>query len=218
MSILNQLISNKGTTSTKLGKELAAEVLRGNTEILKEAVKYVLYKPEDEKSKNVRAGAAKIIEKVSEKNPELVAPYLQDIIPALELPEPQTRWMIIMVFGYCSKYNLEVASKGISYARGYINERQGVCLSGSAEIYLGNLGANSEELAETVFPILIDAYGNPLENEMDWVLEAFIRIFKNLSPKSQGIVLECANEQKDAYKPSTQKRAQKIIKLSEKVK
>ncbi len=42
-----------------------------------------------------------------------------------------------------------------------------VCLSVAAERYLGYTGENSTELAEKVFLILIDAYGNPLDNEMD---------------------------------------------------
>ena len=51
MTILNQLLKNKGKTSTKLGKALAGEILNGNIAILKEAIEYALYEPNNEKQK-----------------------------------------------------------------------------------------------------------------------------------------------------------------------
>ncbi|MFH1520054.1 MAG: HEAT repeat domain-containing protein [Candidatus Micrarchaeota archaeon] len=104
MNILNQLQQNKGAVSSKLGKELAEKVLKGDNVILKEAVQLCSFN-----DKNVRAGAAKIIEKVAEKKPELVSSYLKELFPALDSPEPQTRWMIIYAFGYCAKLNPDIA-------------------------------------------------------------------------------------------------------------
>lgn len=211
MSLLNTLKTNKGTTSSALGKELAKEVLAGNTDLLKEAVGFVIFEPAIVKSKNVRAGAAKIIQLVAEKKPELVAPYLEQLLPALELPEPQTRWMIIRILGFCSKLNTETAARGIPFARSYIEERQGICLSGAAEVYLGHIGSQSPALAEKVLPILLDAYANPLPNEVDWILEGFIGIIGQLSDNNRKPVLDCANEQLSAFRKSTQKRAEKIL-------
>jgi hypothetical protein len=212
MSIFEQLQKNKGTTSSALGKKLADQVINGDGEILLEAIKLVKYDLKNEKSKNIRAGAAKIIEKVAEKKPEYISSYLNDLLPALDADEPQTRWMIMMTFGYCSTLNPEIASKGIPYAKMYIYEKQGVCLSGAAELYLGFIGAKSTEFAETVLPILLDAYDNPLPNEMDWILEAFQKIIINVSPKSKKIIVDCATEQLNAFKPSTKNRATKLLK------
>ncbi len=212
MSIFEQLQKNKGTTSSALGKKLADQVINGDEEILLEAIKLVKYDLKNEKSKNIRAGAAKIIEKVAEKKPEYISSYLNDLLPALDADEPQTRWMIMMTLGYCSNLNPKIASKGIPYAKMYINEKQGVCLSGAAELYLGYIGAKSTEFAESVLPILLDAYDNPLPNEMDWILEAFQKIIINVSPKSKKIIIDCANEQLNAFKPSTKNRATKLLK------
>jgi hypothetical protein len=44
--------------------------------------------------KHVRAGAAKVVEIVAENRPELVAPHLSKLLPALSVEEPQTRWAI----------------------------------------------------------------------------------------------------------------------------
>jgi len=93
--IIEQLRNNKGTVSTELSKRIASEVLSGNAEILKEAIELTSYALSDKKEKNIRSGAAKIVEVVAMEKPELIAPYLERLLPALDANEPQTRWMII---------------------------------------------------------------------------------------------------------------------------
>jgi hypothetical protein len=217
MAIFAQLQKNRGTTSSALGKALAAEVLKGDGEILKEAVGLTGYDLRNEKCKDLRAGAAKIVEIVAEKRPELVAPHLEEIFPALEAKEPQTRWMLMMTFGYCAKLNPETAGRGIPYAKKFIEERQGVCLSGAAERYLGRIGALSPENAEAVLPVLLGAYDDPIPNEIDWIFEAFAAIFGRLSSKSREAVLACAGERLEVSKPATKKRAERILKLGGKM-
>ena len=179
MNIFKQLENNKGTISSALGKELAKEVLNGNTGILSEAIEFSLYKKNEIKAKNVRAGAAKIIEKVAEKQSELVAPYLENLLPALDLPEPQTRWMIIRTMGFCAHINGEVAVKAVEYAKRYLENKEGLCLSGATELYLGDIGALSKDYAKKVFLILEKASKNAEVNEVDWILEAYFKIYNN---------------------------------------
>ena len=85
MDLLDQLKNNKGTVSSALGKELAKRVLDGDKSILEQAVDYVSYDLGNQKSKGIRAGAAKILEKVAEKEPELIANLLDKLKPALEI-------------------------------------------------------------------------------------------------------------------------------------
>lgn len=212
MSLLTLLQNNKGTVSSALGKELAQEVLAGKTAILFDAIELVNYKIEYPEAKHVRAGAAKIIEKVAENNPEKVAPYLEKLIPALGVSEPQTRWMLIQVFGYCAKLNPRKALKGIEYAQSYLDEKAGVCLSGAAARYLGYVGALSGEQAETVFPALYNALKSASENEVDWILEAFYNLFENLNENAKAKVFQYAASCLKSRKKSTVKRAEKILK------
>ena len=128
MTTLELLKQNKGTVSSALGKQLAQKVIDGDHALLKDAVKFTSYDQDNKKAKSIRAGAAKIIEKVAEKKPELVAPYLDRLLPTLDMPEPQTRWMIILAFGYCVKDKPKLALKGINFAKSYIEENQGVIL------------------------------------------------------------------------------------------
>ncbi|MBU1119408.1 hypothetical protein KKH43_06010 [Patescibacteria group bacterium] len=97
MTLLDQLEGNKGTVSSALGKSLAKKILAGDKTLLKEAIPLVIYD-----DKNVRSGAAKIVEKVAEERPEFVSPYLDQLKPALNVDEAQTKWMIIHVSGLCA--------------------------------------------------------------------------------------------------------------------
>lgn len=212
MEIFELLKNNKGTTSSSLGKELAIQVLNGDSSILGEAIKYVTYDLENEKSKTIRAGAAKILEKVAEKKPELLSNQLKRIIPALKVPEPQTRWMLMQVFGYCAKLNPQISVSVIDYAKRYLSENAGVCLTGSVHLYLGRIGATSKKVANNVLPILDDALKSASENEIDWILEGFLSIVDNLDNDSIIIIQKNAELYIDAKKKSTQNRAKKLLK------
>lgn len=212
MTLLVQLKANKGTVSSALGKELARKVLDGDSEILSQAIDLTRFEPDKEKSKNVRAGAAKIVEKVAENKPELVSPYLEKLIPALEMPEPQTKWMLMMALGYCAKLNPEIAVKGVEYAKKFITEKQGLGVVGASEIYLGHIGGLSPKEALKVLPILLDALDKALVNEVDWIIEALINICDNLKESDKEVILNYARIHLDAPKKSTIKRVERLIK------
>lgn len=211
MDLLDKLKSNKGTVSSALGKELADKVLKGNTSILQDAIKYVSYDLDNQKSKGIRAGAAKILEKVAEKKPDLLANDLDNLKPALIAKEPQTRWMLIQVFGYCAKLNPKGSESILDYAKQYLTENAGVCLSGAVHLYLGQIGSTSNKTANTVLPILDDALKTASENEIDWILEGFLNIIDNLDTDSKQLIRRNAELQLDAKKKSTQKRASKLL-------
>lgn len=212
MLIFNQLKNNKGTVSSALGKQLAQEALNGNEKILKEAIELANFDSDDEKSKNIRAGAAKIIEKVAEKRPDLVAPYLQNLKPALNVSETQTRWMIIHVFGLCAKLNYEIAVTALEKAKEYIRENTGVCLTGAATMYLGDIGALSPKETKKVFPILENLLKTASLNEIDWILEGFYKIFENADKNIQRKIIEHTKKYVNSSKKSQQIRANKILK------
>ena len=154
MSIFEELAANKGTISSALGKALAKKVLQeGQSDILSECIDLSTYEKEDVSAKNIRAGAAKVVEIVAEKRPEMVAPRLEDLLPALSVQEPQTRWMIIRTMGFCAHLNKPIAQKAIPYAKKYIAEKEGLIIASSADLFLGDYGALSKEDAEIVFPI-----------------------------------------------------------------
>ena len=212
MEILDLLKSNKGTVSSALGKDLADKVLKGDLSILQEAFKYVVYDLNNVNSKGIRAGAAKIIEKVAEKKPELIAKDLDKLIPALNAPEPQTRWMIMQVFGFCAKLNPKTSISVLDFAKKYLTENAGVCLTGAVHLYLGRIGTTSNNTANEVILILDDSLKTATENEIDWILEGFLNIIDNLDYDLKEIVKKNAEIYLDSRKKSTQDRAKKILK------
>jgi len=212
MDIFKKLKNNKGTISSALGKELAQKALGGKEEILHEAIRLASYEPGNIEAKNIRTGAAKIVEFVAKKKPIFVATHLDKLLKALDMPEPQTRWIIIRAFGFCAHLNPKRAVKAIDYARNFLDSDEGVCLTGAASLYLGDLGSVSPAYAKLALPILNEFIKKASVNEVDWVLEAYIKIYDNIIQADQQKIKTFASKHKKAPKQSTRKRVEKILK------
>ena len=153
------------------------------------------------------------MEIVAEKQPELVAPHLGKLFTALSVSEPQTRWMIIRVMGFCARLNTSMAQKAIPYAEKYIDVKEGLCIASSADLFLGDLGAVSKKDAQMVFPILELSMENAITNEQDWLLEACYKVFPNLEKNEREVALKFAERWQYSARKTTQQRARKILRL-----
>jgi hypothetical protein len=213
MSILKQLSNNKGTVSSALGKILAQKVLDGQITILLECIDLSSYESHAPAQKHVRSGAAKVVEIVAENRPDLVAPHLEKLMPALAVKEPQTRWMIIRTMGFCARLNEPIAQRAITFAKKYVGRKEGLCIASSADLFLGDFGAISRKDARKVFPILEHSMENSISNEQDWLLEALFKAFPNLSKSDQEKALKFAERWQYSSRKSTQQRAKKILQL-----
>ena len=213
MSIFEQLSNNKGTVSSALGKTLAQKVLNGQIDILSECIELTSFEAAVPAQKHIRSGAAKIVEIVAEKQPELVAPHLEKLLPALSVKEPQTRWMVIRTMGFCAHLNKPIAQKAIAYAEKYVHTKEGLCLSSSADLFLGDFGALSQKDAQKVFPILSLSSENLVSNEQDWILEALLKMLPNLDKDEQSEAFKFAEHWQYSARKSTQQRARKILRL-----
>jgi hypothetical protein len=212
MSIFEQLSTNKGTVSSALGKVLAKKVLHeSQIDILLECIELASYEASLPASRHIRSGAAKVVEIVAEKRPELVAPHLVKLFPALSVREPQTRWAIIRVMGFCAHMNNGMARKAIVYAEKYIDDKEGLCIASSADLFLGDLGAISKEDAKEIFPLLERSMESCIENEQDWLLEALFKVFQNLDQSGKEKALKFAQRWQYSPRKSTQQRAGKIM-------
>jgi hypothetical protein len=127
------------------------------------------------------------------------------------MPEPQTKWMIIRVLGFCAKLNPKIAAKGIEHAERFYEMNAGVCLSGDTSLYLGDVGAVSPSYAKKVFPILSQALSQASINEVDWILEGFTDIYDNLNQADQNKIVKLSKKYLKASKRSTQQRVERII-------
>ena len=213
MSIFRLLKQGKGTISSSLGKELAARALDGEISILTEALDLCVYDLPNSNSKHIRAGAAKTVEIVAEKAPELVAPHLESVLPALSAPEPQTRWMILRTCGFCASLCPKSAVKALQAAQSVIENKEGLVLSSSADLFLGDIGAVSRACAERAYPLLKKSSMSLIKNESDWVLEAFRTLSANLDHHQREFVRQFAGKHIDSLRKSTRQRADRLLKL-----
>jgi len=208
MSILSKLQNNKGTVSSSLSKSLAQQVLKGDSDILIEAINLISFE-----DKNVRSGAAKIIETVAEKKPEYVSPYLNKLLPSLDVQEPQTRWMILHVLGLCAKLEPQTSIKAIPKAEQFLKENSGMCLWDRSITYLGYIGAISEKDAVKIFPVLEKCIVS-IPERIPRIFEGFERMIPvlndKLKTKLKGISDEFTNNSSTGIKNKA-KRIQKIL-------
>jgi hypothetical protein len=194
-----------------LGKSLAKKVLAGDVSILEQAV--VLLAHDD---KNVRAGAAKIVEQVALVDPSLVAGSLPQLVPALDVPEPQTRWMVIHTLGICAALDTPTALKALPKAEEFIQANSGACLWGSTVLYLGYLGATSESNARTVFPIL-ERVLRDIPKQTKRVLESFARMLDQTDDEIRSQIARYAETYAQDEKAGIRTVARKIQKRMDKL-
>jgi hypothetical protein len=206
MSILPQLIENKGIISSALGKSLAKEVLSGNTGILDEAVALL-----EHESKNVRAGAAKIVEQAAVGDPAMVVRLMPHLLPALDLPELQTRWMAIHTLGLCASLDPQTAMMAFPKAQQFMERDSGVCLWGATIKYLGYLGSTSSAEAQRVFPLLMRAH-DELSNLQRMILDCFLQLHSEADESMVQKLGLLAGRHLDDAKPSVRRAARKLAK------
>ena len=207
MTLLDQLIQNKGTVSSALGKQLAKDVLNGQTSILKEAIELLNYD-----SKNVRSGASKIIEKVAEEKPELVADSIDTYIEALNFPEPQTRWMMIHTIALCAKLMPEKAFEIFDEVIKYLNPKEGTVLRDRAITYLGYLGAISNRYCEKTYPFLIQAI-KTCPDRITRIFESLLRMADRLTQNMKNEIKQKADFYISYGSPAEKNWAKKLKKL-----
>ena len=132
---------------------------------MSECIGLATYEAADPNAKQIRAGAAKVVEIVAEERPELVASRLDELLPGLSVPEPQTRWMIIRTMGFCAPLNEPAAKKALPYAERYVDAKEGLVIASSADLFLGDLGALSKANARRTFPVLKRSMETVMKNE-----------------------------------------------------
>jgi len=213
MNILEQFLNSKRSSHSALSKTLAQYILNGQTGILLDCIELASYEPDALNQKHVRTGAAKVVGIVALNRPDLVAPYLQKLIPALSAREPQTRGMIIRTAGFCAHLNNPVAKNIIAHAAKYIDHKEGLNLASAADLFLGDYGAISKEDAKKAFSILERSMANLIASEQDSILEALFKMFQNLDEPERERCFEFAERWQSTLRKSTQQRATRILRL-----
>lgn len=206
MKLLDLLSDNKGTVSSALSKQLAKDVLAGDVTILNQASILIHHD-----SKSVRSGAAKIIEIVAEEKPVLLEPLLEGLIPALNYPEPQTRWMMIHTFGLCAKLQPELARAIFDTVLSGLEPTNGTCLRDRSVTYLGHMGSVSKADCDMCFPLLVEAFTRH-PDRITRVFESLERLAVWFDTRQKQVIKAYADKFADSESAEIRKRVKSIVK------
>ena len=150
----------------------AAEGIRSNKKAFAGLVDYL-----KSSSRKERQDASAIIAEVARMDPQLVVPYGNDLVEALELPEAQTRWESLDALTEICPFDTRVCDKAVKGAETALFDEGSGPLRLAAMRFLCTLGATTENRSEKVWDLIdegIQCYHGDIEfNEMLVALVGF---------------------------------------------
>ena len=145
-------------------RELAQNCV-ANDEYLKTTVEQL-----EGPSRRNRQRAASVICALSKTNPELLAPYIGDMVDALSRPEIQTRWECLEALTRMVPVDSRACDKGIEGAETALFDEGNDLLHLAAMRFLCALGATTEKRCEKVWPLIDEGmqcyHGDPAFQDM----------------------------------------------------
>ena len=121
-------------------------------------------------SRRNRQRAASIICAVSKSNPEVLAPYIGDLVDALARPETQTRWECLEALTQMVAIDSRACDKGIEGAETALFDEGNDLLHLAAMRFLCALGSTTEKRCEKAWPLIDEAmqcyHGDPAFQDM----------------------------------------------------
>lgn len=145
-------------------KKLADECAN-NDKLLKEVVEQL-----EGSSRRNRQRAASVISALSKNDPDKLAPYVADMVDALERPEIQTRWECLEALTRMVPVDSRACDKGIKGAETALFDEGNDLLHLAAMRFLCALGATTEKRCEKVWPLIDEGmqcyHGDPAFQDM----------------------------------------------------
>ena len=121
-------------------------------------------------SRRERQMAASAISLVAKENPEILVPYIDTLIDALNRPEAQTRWECLETLAVLVDYDARNCNKAIPEAEASLFDEESGPVRLAAMRFLCKLGATTANRSEKVWPLIdegIQCYHGDLEfNDM----------------------------------------------------
>lgn len=164
-------------------------------------------------SRRDRQLAASALSLVAKSNPELLVPFIDKLIDALNRPEAQTRWECLEALAILVEYDARSCNKAIPEAETSLFDEESGPVRLAAVKFLCKLGATTENRSEKVWPLIdeaIQCYHGDLEfSDMMQALVDFStgKLAANVKQDfSTRMAFDAANA-----KGSLKRRAQQII-------
>ena len=110
-----------------------------------------------DRSRRTRQLSAHVIELVTERDPELLAPYIPELIDALERPEAQTRWEVLDALTALTSTHARECGPAFEGAEDALFDELSAPLHLSAFRFLTVWGSSERRRSEKVWPVLDEA-------------------------------------------------------------
>jgi hypothetical protein len=124
----------------------------------------------DGSSRRKRQRAASVFDAISKTNPEILVPYMGNIVDALDRPEIQTRWEILECLTRMVPHDSRSCDKAIEGADAALFDEGNDLLHLAAMRFLCALGATTEKRCDKVWPLIDEGiqcyHGDPAFQDM----------------------------------------------------
>ena len=194
--------------SIKTQKEQLAGIAMENPDLLKELVSRM-----EGTSRRVRQNAASVLAVVSHQSPELLMPYANSFVAALDRSEAQTKWESIDILAHLMACGFEVSDSLLDMVEDALFDEDSGSLRLAAMKFVCSYGSKGERAAVKSWPLIDEAiqcyHGDPEFSDM---LSAVLKFAQSGLPAdvSQGLKTRLSFDASHA-RGSLKKRAQQII-------
>lgn len=130
----------------------AADVAIGNEEKFKALVDGL-----SASSRRVRQGSAAALSLIAKENADLLVPFSNEIVDALNRPEAQTRWECLDILTNMVEADSRSCDKAIQGAETALFDEESGLVRLAALRFLCKLGSTTENRSEKVWPLLDEA-------------------------------------------------------------
>jgi len=170
MSVLSRLSSQVGDRTEESNRKVAQEALE-QPSLLTEIAQGL-------SAADVRlvGDCAEVLTKVAEHKPELVVPYVEQLLPLLAARNTRVRWEAVHAISLAARLVPERITPIIGELAAKIRGEKSVIVRDGAVYALGEYGSTSGEAAQTVFPILTEALTAWEGKEAGKALEALAKV------------------------------------------
>lgn len=132
-------------------KELADQAAKSK-ELLQKLIEYI-----DGTSRRNRQNAAAVLAQIAKVNPEVLLPYIDSFIGALDQSEAQTRWECLDTLTCLIELDTEKCEEALDGAETALFDEDNGFVRLASLRFLCKYGSTSEERSEKVWPLLDEA-------------------------------------------------------------
>ena len=209
MEILNQLSSQKGD-KTEDSNKIVAEKCIANPRLLAEIAAGL-----EDKDKKLQSDCMEVFTLVSEKKPEFIVQYAENIVPLLSSKQAKTRWETVHTLSYIAEKIPDVISAVLPTLQSLIEKDESTIVRDYSIDTIANYAKVNAETSEKSYELLkftLNLWG---EKHAKQVLRGFNHVLDNISGYKAEINL-LVQPYLNANKKVVATEAKKIVKRIEK--